>query len=262
MYFSRFSFPSSSGSRRTLQTPAWSLPQTICYQWISLGSIHLHPERSLLQEPSASPSGDIPSQSPPDPPQLPPSGLRGPGRAGAVDWQALPGQLDDPVEGPSVQLPLLPTQPGLSQFPLHLFLPWPFSQPPSQEPLPQQEPLPCPTLPPQRGRFNWRWGDRCGHRGQSKSRQQCGPHSGVGIHQIQPATDFSPVIGATRRPGTLPVSWHPRVCLQGSHTGPDSKQLHHQHSLYLAGVTYPKHQHEHEWGTVPEWCFHKPVWQL
>lgn len=225
------SFSSSSGPRLTLQTPARSLPHIIHNHWISLGSIHLHPKCRLLQEPSAPPSGDIPSQSPPEPPQLPQYGLRRARGEGAVGGPAPSGQLEDPVEGPTVQLPLLSTQLRLSQLPLHLLFSWPFSQPPSQEPLPSQELLSRPTLPAQRGRSDRGRGDGCGHRQQSKSRQQCGPYSRVCVHKIQPATNISAIIGAARRHRTLPLSWYPRERLQGSHTGPDAQQLHHQHSL-------------------------------
>lgn len=166
------------------------------------------------------------------------------------------------MEGSPVWLPLLPPQPGLSQLPLHLLLPRPFSQPPSQEPLPQQEPLPHPTFPAQRGRSDWSGGDGCGHRGQSKSRQQCGPLSGVCVHQIQPATDLSAVICTTGGHLALVLSQHFRERLQGSHAGSDSKQPEHQHSLYPAGFKFPKLQCKCEWCSVPERRFREPVRQL
>lgn len=155
---------SHSGPRFTLQTPTGSLPHIIHNHRIDLGSVHFHPKCRLPQEPSAPPPGDVPSQSPPAPPQLAPPGLWRAGGKGAVGGPAPPGQLEDPVEGPPVQLPLLFTQPGLSQLPLHLLLSWPFSQLQPQEPLPQQGLVFCPILPAQCGRSDWGRGDGCGHR--------------------------------------------------------------------------------------------------
>lgn len=130
------SFPPCSGPRSSLQTQSGSLPWLIHYHWVGISSIHLRPQRCLLQKPSASSQGNFPSQSPPDVLQLPPYGLWGAGRAGAVVRAAPSRKLEVPVEKPPLRLPLLSTQPGLSQLPLHLLLSWTFSWPPSQKPLP------------------------------------------------------------------------------------------------------------------------------
>lgn len=155
------SFLFFSGSRFTLQTSKGSLPH---HHWINLSSSHHHQSLRLPQEPSAPPPPcDVPSQSPPEPPHPHDSCLRRAAGEGAVGGPAAPGCLEDAVEEQPVQLPLLFTQPGLSQLPLHLFLPWTLPQPTSQEPLPPQEQLFHPFLPAQCGRSDRGGGDRRGH---------------------------------------------------------------------------------------------------
>lgn len=206
---------------------------------ISLSSFHLHPKCHLPQEPPAPPTGDIPSQAPPEPPQLPFPGLRGARREGALGGAVPPRQLEEPVEGPPVGLPFLFTQPGHRLLALHMLLSGPHPEPPSQEPLPQQELLSRPTLPAQRGRSDRGGGDRCGHWHQSEPWQRRGPLSGVCVHKTKLATNISAAVGAARRHQPLPLSWYSRKPLQGSHSGPDSKRLGLQRSLWFVGFPSP-----------------------
>lgn len=174
-----------------------------------------------------------------------------------------PGQLEEPVEGPPVGLPFLSAQPGHGLLTLHMLLPGPARQPSPQEPLPQQEPLPRPSLPAQRGRSDRGRGDQRGHWHQSEPRRQRGPLGGVGVHKTQPAANVPAAVGAARGHGPLPLAGYSRKPLQGSHSGPDSKQPHQQRSLWLSvGLPSPERQRDHKCRCVPERCFHQPVGHL
>lgn len=167
------------------------------------------------------------------------------------------------MERPPVRLSFLSAQPGHGLLALHVLLPRPAGQPSPQEPLLQQELLPGPALPPQRGHSDRGGGDQRGHWHQSEPRRQRGPLGGVRVHKTQPATNISAAVGAARGHGPRPLPGYSRKPLQGSHSGPDSKQPRQQRSCWLSvGFPSSELQRDHKRRCVAERHFHQPVGHL